>query len=252
MRLALLGDVHGNLPALDAVLAAIAHVPHDARLCLGDTVGYNAQPSACLARLRAEGFAFVMGNHDHDVGHGVRRSGTNALARRLMEWTERQLNEAERAFLREQRHTLVSPHGFTAVHGCFLEEAARLVGYVTPGSLRANLRALINNTAWPKVGFCGHTHVPVFGYMENDVCEERELAVGAAVSWPVGAQAVLLNPGSVGQPRDGDPRSAFAVVDLGERTAELFRVHYDIDAAVRAIEEAGLPHEVGTRLYEAR
>ncbi len=252
MRIALLGDVHGNVPALEAVLAAIATTQHDTRLCLGDTVGYNAQPRECIARLRSEGFSFVMGNHDHDVGHGLRRTGTNSLAKRLMEWTSTQLDDAERAFLRDQPQVVVSPLGFTAVHGCFLDEPARLVGYVTPGSLRMNLRALINNTAWPKVGFCGHTHVPIFGYMENDVCEERALTPGKIVSWPSDAQAVLLNPGSVGQPRDGDPRAAFAVVDLRERTVEIFRVHYDIDAAVAAIAAAGLPPEVGTRLFEAR
>ncbi len=165
MRLAVLGDVHGNLPALVAVIEALAHVPHDMRLCLGDTVGYNAEPSACLARLRAEGFAFVMGNHDHDVGHGTRRMRTNALANRLMAWTGKRLDDAERAFLREQSQIIVSPHGFTAVHGCFLEEGERLVGYVMPRSLRVTPRALINDAAWP-----------------------------------ADAQAVVLNPGSVGLP----------------------------------------------------
>src|SRR5262245_27546293 len=124
MRLAVIADVHANVHALDAVLERLEREKTDARLCLGDIVGYNARPAECIARLRERNFSVVMGNHDYGVAHGTRTAGTNATAQRVMTWTRARLEEMDLAYLASLPREIASDDGYTAVHGSFLEENA--------------------------------------------------------------------------------------------------------------------------------
>lgn len=250
MRLAVVSDVHANLPALESVAADIAAVGTDLRLCLGDLVGYGAEPSRTIRRTLELADLTVAGNHDVDVVTGVTASGVRSVAKWTLAWTREQLDSGDVEALTELPRVLIEPGRWIAVHGCYLNDL-HYTGYVTSTMLEENLRAVEARSEWPRLAFCGHTHLPMCGWLDGrgDVVEPP--AVGE-VTWPDSAQAVILNPGSVGQPRDGDPRASWMLVDDERRCAEVRRVSYDIDRAVRALEEAGLPAELGRRLKEGR
>lgn len=249
VRVSVIADVHANAAALDAVLEAVARSATERLVCLGDLVGYNAEPAQCVARLRAAAAVVVAGNHDVDVARGSTCAGTNAGARAAQEWTRAQLDGAERAWLGALPAIACDRAGFTAVHGCYLN-STYYTGYVTTTMLPANLRAAAARPERPRVALCGHTHVPMLGWLDGDECAEPRWA--GTLRWPASAAAVLVNPGSVGQPRDGDPRASFAILDLEARTAELRRVAYDVERAARAIVAAGLPETLAARLREGR
>lgn len=244
----MIADVHANLPALDACLEELDRRRVDRVVCLGDVVGYGAEPRACIEVLRARGIATVRGNHDHDVAGTELQAGTGSAARVVLGWTRRELDELDRRWLGElPAHLVLDPPGVVLAHGCFLNDVF-FRGYVTSTMLEANLRAIAGNASWPRVALCGHTHVPMCGWLAGDAVEERR----ALASWPERASAVLVNPGSVGQPRDAEPTACCAIVDLGARTAEVLRVAYDVEAAIAALRGAGLPEELGLRLLEGR
>jgi predicted phosphodiesterase len=248
MRLAVIADVHANNAALEAVLEAIEGSRPEALLCLGDLVGYNAEPSECIARIRASARLVVAGNHDVDVARPEPAGGTNASARLVQEWTRSRLGPEEVAYLSGLPALIVEPQRFVAVHGCYLNRTY-YSGYVTTTMLEANLRAIAAHEDWPQLAFCGHTHAPLVGWIDGQGCQEPRLE--GLLRWPMAA-TVLVNPGSVGQPRDGDPRAAFAIVDSEARSVEVRRVAYDVERSVRAIADAGLPAELGERLREGR
>lgn len=248
MRLALLADVHANLPALQAVLAALADASPDVLVCLGDLVGYNAEPAACVDLLKARGVQVVAGNHDLDVATSTRSMGTAGVAAAVQDWTRAALGEARCQELAALPRMLrVSPDA-VAVHGSFLNET-HVTGYVTSTMLEKNLHALRGRWS-SRVGFCGHTHAPMIGWLDDDGV--REVHPTLEVEWPEHAEAVLINPGSVGQPRDHNPWSSFAIVDLEARRVRFERVPYDVAAATAAIDRAGLPQELAARLREGR
>ncbi len=249
MRVAVIADVHANLPALEAVLEAAAAAGVERVVCLGDIVGYNAEPAACIERLQRAAQVVVAGNHDVDTAHQTHGAGTSAPARRVQDWTRQQLPAEAMTFLAALPTLVVDSAGFVAVHGCFLN-SVYYSGYVTGTMLATNLAAVAARSEWPKLALCGHTHIPMCGWLTADGCVEPRF--DGLVRWARDAQAVLVNPGSVGQPRDGDPRAAFAVVDLVGQTAEVRRVRYDVDRATRAIREAGLPEQLAERLREGR
>lgn len=245
----MLADVHANLAALEAVLAAVAAQAPDAIVCLGDLVGYNARPAGCIGRTRASGAATVAGNHDREACGVEAAAGRNALARAAMDWTRAVLPESERAWLEALPNRLVHPAGLVAVHGCYLNDT-HYNGYVTSTMIEANLDVIGGRADWPTVGLCGHTHVPMCAWRARGEYHERDLR--EAASWPADADAVLVNPGAVGQPRDRDPRAAFAVVDLDRRRAAVHRIAYDLTAEQQAIRAAGLPLQLAERLAEGR
>lgn len=248
MRLGVIADVHANLPALEACLEELDRRRVDRVVCLGDVVGYGAEPRACIELLRARGIATVRGNHDHDVASTDLQAGTGSAARVVLGWTRRELDELDRRWLGElPAHLVLDPPGVILAHGCFLNDVF-FRGYVTSTMLEANLRAIAGSGGWPQVALCGHTHVPMCGWLAGDAVEERR----AVASWPARASAVLVNPGSVGQPRDAEPTACCAIVDLGARTAEVLRVPYDVEAAIAALRGAGLPEELSHRLREGR
>ena len=249
MRLAILSDIHANLPALEAVLEALEGLSPAALVCLGDLVGYHAEPAACIRLIRQRASVVIAGNHDYDTARQDHALGTGSVARQVQRWTREQLSAEELSYLAGLPSHHIEPGAYVAAHGCYLN-TFYVSGYVTSTMLEANLRALEQNPLWPRLGLCGHTHAPLVGWLEAGRCEERRLT--APARWPSTAGAVLLNPGSVGQPRDGDPRASFAVVELEERTITIHRVPYDLERTARALRDARLPEELIDRLREGR
>ncbi|GAB6861066.1 metallophosphoesterase family protein [Haloplanus litoreus] len=225
MRLGVLADIHGNRIALDAVLDDMPSV--DGVVCAGDVVGYNPWPAACVEAVRDREIPTVMGNHDRAV---ARDTGFrfNAMAAAGVEYARDRLDRDALSWLAGLPAERAAADGrVKLVHG-HPEDPDR---YTYPDEFSA---AMLDRE---DLLVTGHTHVQ--GHRTFDA-------------------GVVMNPGSVGQPRDGDPRAGYAVVELGSGsggdavTVEERRVEYDVDAVVDAVRESGLPERIGTRLYEGR
>jgi diadenosine tetraphosphatase ApaH/serine/threonine PP2A family protein phosphatase len=250
--LAILGDVHANLEALDAVLAAVGALDVDRVIGLGDVVGYGARPRECVERMAAATDECVLGNHDHGALADAAAAGTSTAARHVMRWTRAQLGEAHVAWLgaRPNLRVLEAPP-LAIAHGCYLNSTYHR-GYVTSTMLEANLDAIHGREDLPGLALCGHTHVPMVGWRDAAGDLHEHAPREGTTAWDADAEVVLVNPGAVGQPRDGDPRAAFAVLDVDARTCAIHRVPYDVEAAARAIRESGLPADFADRLLEGR
>jgi len=241
--IAVIADIHANRTALDAVLTTARQRGATRLLVLGDVVGYHAEPVACVELLAGWPLDAVIGNHDLGaLGLGDRFA--NRIASAIQAWTATQLTAAERAFLTALPRRL-ELEWCIAVHGCFTHPES-VIGYVTPVTAEANLAALA--PAQPRFGLFGHSHVPAL-----HVRHERDRFALAEGTYKIPrTRSAIMNPGSVGQPRDGDVRASFALFDPEAWTMEIVRVPYDVEATVRAVLAAGLPDEVATRLREAR
>ncbi len=219
MRVGVIADVHANRVALEAVLADLPAV--DALVCAGDVVGYNPWPGECVDRLADRDVPTVMGNHDRKVVDGTNFAG-NRMARAGIAHAREQLTDAQRSWLAalpDERRLF--DDRLRVVHG-HPDDPDR---YTYPEEFDASL------LDGEDVLVLGHTHLQHHA---------------------VTPDGVVCNPGSVGQPRDGDPRAAYAIVDLSGPTVEPRRVPYDIDAVREAVREAGLPARTGDRLAEGR
>lgn len=243
VRLGLVADIHANVAALDAVLGALRSAGVDAIVCLGDIVGYHAEPAECIDRVRAAATATIAGNHDIAVVAPGLPSSVNSQALAAIVWTKANLDPERVAWLAGLPRRIDDPAGWTAVHGSFLASDPSS-GYVVGLSLRDNLEAV---AAGPqRVAFCGHTHLPMCGWLEGQIVHSSPLL--RTVRWPPHARAVLINPGSVGQPRDHDPRASAAVVDLERSEVTPLRCEYAIDRTAAAVRRAGLPESLVERL----
>ena len=252
MRALLLSDIHANLQALRAVLD---HAPaHDAVWNLGDIVGYGANPNEVIEGVRGLGATFVRGNHDRACCGLLSVDGFNPVAARAARWTQCVLSAEHITWLRHlPQGPVLLPAEETAArctHGSLLDEDEYVL------SAHDALQSLAG--PGPAVNFFGHTHLQ--GGFATDGEQWYRLTPdyltrGEAESWQLqlssGAR-YLLNPGSVGQPRDGDWRPAFAVYDTQRRTVEFCRVPYDLRAAQESIVRAGLPDRLASRLRDGR
>ncbi|NHX35389.1 MULTISPECIES: metallophosphoesterase family protein [Halolamina] len=219
MRLGVISDVHGNLPALEAVLDGMPTV--DALVCAGDVVGYNPWPAECVDTVRERGIPSVQGNHDRAVASG-RAPGFNGMAQAGVDYAREQLDADALDWLDAlptERH--VANGRVKVVHG----HPDDPDHYTYPREFAPDL------LDGEELLIMGHTHV-----QHHAVFDE----------------GIVLNPGSVGQPRDRDPDAAYAVVDLDDRTVDERRVSYDIDAVVDAVADTDLPPEIGERLRDGR
>ena len=236
MRIAVLSDIHANLPALDAVLADAGEV--DAVWHLGDVVGYGPDPDGVVGRLRAIGAVGVRGNHDAAACGGSEIDWFNPDARRAMEWTRTAISDASRAWLAAlpDRATI---GGCELVHGSPREP---LWEYVTSTSVARDNLALLE----APIGLHGHTHTPVAWVADGGRVELVRGRRGSSLELQ-GRQA-LVNPGSVGQPRDGDPDAAYAILDPEAGHVRWQRVAYDIAAVQDAMRAVGLPGALRSRL----
>lgn len=241
MKIAVISDVHANLEALQAVLGAIDAAGADACWSLGDAVGYGARPSACLRLLRRHCDHELAGNHDL-VAAGIESAeGFSRSARIAISWTAQQLAPAERTEIAGWPSALVS-HGVGLAHGSMRDPAWEYV--VDPHTARANLAEQTE-----QVVLVGHSHLALSWRLdpENDAgAIGTRRAGGDAIEF--GDELWILNPGSVGQPRDRDPRAAWLELDLGRGLARWHRVPYDIESAQAAIRNAGLPEPLADRL----
>lgn len=236
MRVAVLSDIHANLVALDAVINSFGSV--DGVWHLGDVVGYGPDPDGVVERLKSIGAVGVQGNHDAAAAGGDEIEWFNPDARAAMEWTRRRISNTTRDWLAAlpQRH---ASGEFSLVHGSFREPLWEYI--VSVPVARANLATL--TTAW---GLHGHTHVPVV-YAEHDG-QVEQIGPGHGSTFGLTGRRALLNPGSVGQPRDGLVTSSYLVLDTDAGQCTWQRVAYDVAAVQTAMAAAGLPRRLIERL----
>jgi diadenosine tetraphosphatase ApaH/serine/threonine PP2A family protein phosphatase len=236
MRVAVLSDIHANLVALDAVLATIGTV--DGIWHLGDVVGYGPEPDGVVERLSGLGAIGVSGNHDLAAVGGEQIAWFNPDARAAMEWTRRRISPGTRQWLASlpARHRAGE---FSMVHG---SERDPVWEYVTSVAVaRASLAVL-----GTRFGLHGHTHLPM-AWAERDGRVEA-IAPQAGSTFQLTDDRALLNPGSVGQPRDGITTASYLVVDDGAGICTWERVAYDIPAVQTAMLDVGLPRRLAERL----
>jgi diadenosine tetraphosphatase ApaH/serine/threonine PP2A family protein phosphatase len=236
VRVAVLSDIHANLAALDAVIGSFGSV--DAVWHLGDVVGYGPEPDGVVERLAGIGAVGVRGNHDAAAIGGDEIEWFNPDARAAMEWTRGRINDATRDWLTALpvRHT---EGQFGLVHGSPREPLWEYI--VSVPVARANLAALTTD-----FGLFGHTHLPMV-YAEHDGgVEQIEPAAGSIFS--LAGRRALINPGSVGQPRDGIVTASYLVFDTDAGQCTWRRTPYDIDAVQVAMRAAGLPGRLVERL----
>ena len=237
MKYAILSDIHGNLEALESVLAHAKENGCEKYICGGDVVGYNANPSECLAVVRKMKMPCVMGNHDEYVGRDMDLSSFNPVAAEAVLWTRGQLSDEERKWLCDLRYIRLVD-SFSVVHATM--DGPRYWGYVQG---KHDAAASFTYQTTP-VCFHGHTHVPVV-FVDDGVDIEHGTFTNLKLE---PGNRYFINVGSVGQPRDGDPRASYCVYNSDEESVELFRLPYDIETTQRKIIEAGLPERLAERL----
>ncbi|GIW72073.1 MAG: metallophosphatase family protein [Planctomycetota bacterium] len=240
MKVAIISDIHGNGDALRAVLADIEAEQAERLVCLGDVVGYGAEPGWCVAALRERGVPTVAGNHDYAAIGKTNINYFNAYAREATLWTRRMMSEEDRTFLANLPLVEVQD-GFTMVHGTLY--APELFDYILT-TYDAYLSLQLLETP---VCFLGHSHVPINFVWDETVTFHHETDFVIREG-----QKVLVNVGSVGQPRDDNPDACYAIYETEERRVRIKRVKYDVEAAARRIREAGLPAALGERLKVGR
>ena len=240
MRFAIFSDTHGNLEALEAVLADACKRKCTHFVCLGDIVGYNANPHECVERIRELDCPTVKGNHDEQASLSLSTSDFNELAERAIQWTRDHLTEEDKQWLRElplQKKV----RDFTIVHAT-LDTPAQW-GYVF-NNLDAAASFTYQHTT---VCFFGHTHVPMVFIRDEGV--RREWIDHIRIE---PTKKYLINMGSVGQPRDGNWRAAYCIYDIENNLVEQLRVKYDLAVAQQKIIKAGLPRLLAERLALGR
>ena len=240
MRYAIIADIHANLEAFNTVLADAKAMKCTHYACLGDVVGYNANPKECLDMVRAMNMPVVKGNHDEYCSSETDLEGFNPHAQEAINWTRDQLTEDDRKWLRDLRYIRLVA-SFSIVHATL--DGPQKWGYVFD-KLAAAASFTYQNTS---VCFFGHTHVPVAFVRDAMV---RGGTYSKFKTEP--GKKYFVNVGSVGQPRDGNPKAAYVVYDLDEGSIELRRLEYDIGTTQRKILEAGLPPRVAHRLAEGK
>jgi diadenosine tetraphosphatase ApaH/serine/threonine PP2A family protein phosphatase len=235
-KYAIIGDVHGNWEALSTVLKDAEEHGVTGYVCVGDVVGYNANPAECLEKVRELKCVTVRGNHDHYCSHDECLEDFHPLAAKVVDWTRSQLTAEQIQFLRDLKmSTMVE--GFTIVHSTL--DMPEKWGYVfDPIEADASF-----NYQTTSVCFHGHTHLPAYYEKAGRVIKSEYTRVKIQVG-----RKYFINVGSVGQPRDGDPRSAYAIYDIKMREVELRRLKYDIGKAQEKIMKAGLPERLAKRL----
>jgi diadenosine tetraphosphatase ApaH/serine/threonine PP2A family protein phosphatase len=235
MRIAVLSDIHSNLVALDAVLSHLGSV--DAIWQLGDVVGYGPDPDGVVARLGEVGAAGVRGNHDAAAVGGSEIEWFNPDARAAIEWTRERISSKTKSWLQALPERLVETD-YTLVHGSPREP---LWEYITSGPVaRANLGFIET-----RFGLHGHTHLPI-AWAEEDG-GVVSIAPSDGSTFELSGRA-LLNPGSVGQPRDGIPDSSYMLIDTERAVVSWHRVPYDIEAVQAAMQQVRLPSRLVQRL----
>ena len=236
MRFAIFGDIHANLEALETVLADARDNGCSHFVCLGDVVGYNANPHECLEIVRSLECPVVKGNHDEQAAITESLDGFNPLAEEALNWTREHLSEDDKKYLNELR-LVRQVRDFTIVHATL--DTPHKWGYVF-NQLDASASFSYQHTS---VCFFGHTHAPR-AYIRDGPVMSIPLD---KIKFEMGKK-YFINIGSVGQPRDGDWRAAYVIYHVDKNFIELRRLEYDIHSAQKKILAAGLPKRLADRL----
>ncbi len=253
MRIAIISDIHANLPALDTCLADIATQSPDTLFCLGDLVGYNVWPNEVIERIRSERIPTIAGNYDIGIGTGSDDCGCayktdheRQLGKQSIAFTNAIVTESNRTYLRELPTHLAIEYRIGSdqikrvllVHG----SPRRVNEYLFADRSEKSLQRILES-AQADILLCGHTHIPYHRTVRTSDGTIRH----------------IINTGSVGKPKDGDPRACYVVLSLGnaadgtlELTVDFHRIEYDVERASRAIEQSPLPKEYATQLRSAR
>jgi predicted phosphodiesterase len=247
MRFLILSDIHANSTALDAALAAVED-RWERALCLGDVVDYGPDPNEVTDRVKALEPVIIRGNHDKAVAGLTDLEAFNPVAQVAAKWTREQMRPDTLAYISQLPRGPASADSLTLIHGAYHDEDEYVF---VPGQAMGGL--LDSPT---DVTFFGHTHHQGgFSFRAGHIgviqLRPEPGPQFAALRLEPGTR-YLLNPGSIGQPRDGDPRAAFAIADLGHRVIEFWRVPYDIAAVQSRMRNAGLPFSLIERLGAGR
>jgi diadenosine tetraphosphatase ApaH/serine/threonine PP2A family protein phosphatase len=239
MRYAILADIHSNLTALNAVLDDIAKQGKvDELWCLGDIVGYGPEPDECISLLRKLNAVCVAGNHDVGAIGKIDLIYFNPLAAQALEWTAEKLNPVDLRYL-EDLPKSIDRGNFLLVHG---SPSSPLFEYII------SISSAERNFSFFQTRYClvGHTHAPAAFRQEGKKVSAPLIMPGRGILF--GDEKVIINPGAVGQPRDGDPRASYGIFDTEDNFFRLFRVEYDIRATQDKMVQAGLPLQLVMRL----
>ena len=241
MRYAIISDIHGNIQALEAVLERIADLGVDRLLCLGDIVGYGARPGECILRVRKACGIVLLGNHDAAAVGRTSIDYFNPVARSAIEWTTRALSAEDVEYLKGL--PLVHDNGDLAVtHATYSNpETWEYLFSTFDASIEFDLFK-------GEILFYGHTHYPIVFELEGSEINHHQVG---ELTFRRGCR-YLVNVGSVGQPRDGNPDACFLVFDPDDRHIEFHRVPYDVEGAQRDILGTSIPEELARRLSLGR
>lgn len=242
MRYGLISDIHSNLEALQAALEDLSKQGIDKYLCIGDVVGYGADPNACIRLIKSlDPAVLIAGNHEWGAVGLMDLEYFNEMAGAAIEWTKSALGHDEIEYLRSFK---LAHEGdkFTLVHGT-LESPEKFYYMMTSDDARKNMELMKSALC-----FVGHTHSPGILYSYGD---KMGYAAGPKVKLDRNKK-YMINIGSIGQPRDSDPRASYAIYDDAEGSVELRRTAYDVASAQGKILKAGLPKRLAARLPEGR
>jgi diadenosine tetraphosphatase ApaH/serine/threonine PP2A family protein phosphatase len=239
MRILVVSDIHSNLVALETVFAAVGSV--DAVWCLGDTIGYGPAPNECVALMQARASVAILGNHDLASLGALDLSDFNPDARKANIWNGEQLADEQRAYLQGLQPAAVVDERFVMAHGSPREPVWEYL---------LHEEQVLDNFALFDTQVCliGHSHIPLIFQLDADgTCTRSLPGHGARLDLADGVR-YFINPGSVGQPRDHDPRAAYAIIDGAAGVVRFFRVEYDIARTQRHMRQAELPAALWRRL----
>ena len=238
-----MADIHANLAAFNAVLDDMEQRGGVEEIwCLGDIVGYGPDPHECIERLQRYNHVCVAGNHDWAAIGKISTAEFNPDAALACQWTTRQLSQADIQYL-ETLPLTIDKDKFTLVHGSPREPIWEYV--ISTGIARENF-------SFFQSPYClvGHSHVPLIFKEEDGSCTFSRLV--ANIGLALGESRLIINPGGVGQPRDGDPRASYAIYDSDTRIVKLYRIPYDVAATQDKMMAKGLPVRLAVRLQQGR
>lgn len=233
-RFAVMSDIHANIEALRAVVADARKMGCSGYVCSGDIIGYNASPGECIDLIRKMNFILVRGNHEHYCSHEENMEDFEESAADVINWTKKYINEDQMEYLLNNKYVRLHS-GFAIVHGTL--DMPEKWGYVI-GNLEASANFMYQCTS---LAFCGHTHTPGIYSHPKGKCYSMTMDLQLGTKY-------LVNCGSVGQPRDGDPRACYFIYDKNKKHLEIRRVPYDVSGAKERIYRAGLPDICAKRL----
>ena len=239
-KFAVISDIHANLEALTAVFEVIDRESVDDTICLGDVVGYGADPAACLRLIRERNIVCIQGNHDRQMAGEIDERTRDYAVEALM-WTREQLSDDDKEFLAGLHQSLTLDGQFMFCHGA-PRDPDEYIMHIS--AMQANLEYL--KAEYPDIDICfyGHTHMPSFIGGDIAMLDLQETG-----TFPLNIlRTYLVNPGGVGQPRDKCPKASFLIFDRDDWHVTFHRVEYDVQAARRKIIEAELPRKLAERI----